>query len=235
MVDFFLDNERFRKVKRKDSVIVREFYISFSPKDANLITQAALKDMARYFLKRFDPLTAGIAVPHFDKEHIHIHFLFAGIQYRTGKSNDKNNKEFRKFKRDVEAYQIRNYPELVHSIVQFKSKEKGRAYQKDGEYRSKKRTGKSNKEFLKETLEQTFAQSKSFEKAIQKMKEKGINYYRKSEARHGVVFENKKYRFSTLGVEGLVRKVLEKTQNLDRETTTLPYREEKENNNRSRE
>lgn len=204
---FFLENEKYRKISRKDSVRIREYYLSFNPEDSHVLNSEILLDISRNFMKRFDPLTPGIAVPHYDKNHIHIHVLLAGIQYKTGKGNDKNNKAFSEFKKAIESYHIQKYPQIKHSIVQTKNRKRSLAKQNDREYRTKQRTGSSRKEELKKEIELTIHKSKSLQHLKQLLQEKEIGYYHSSSSRQGVIFQGKKYRFETLGLSPLIKEL----------------------------
>lgn len=224
MVRFFLENEKYRKVTRKDSIRIKEFYISFDPRDSDVLTKETLMDIARHFMHQFDPLTPAVAVPHFDKEHVHIHIIFAGIQYKTGKSNDKNNREFDNFKKAIERYQIRKYPEIKYSIVQTKERAKECVVENDREYRVKKRTGTSKKLILRKEVEQAISKSKNLNQLKENLRERSMEYYHNSESRHGIIFQGKKYRFSKLNI---LFNVLELIKEQDRKAY---FQIERENN-----
>ena len=60
--------------------------ISFHKDDAKNITLDKLEDIARQYVRERNEKGMFVAVPHFDKEHYHIHICASGIEYKTGKA-----------------------------------------------------------------------------------------------------------------------------------------------------
>jgi hypothetical protein len=54
--------------------------------DAKHITIAKMEEMAREYIRLRHPKGIFVAVPHFDKQHYHIHICATGIEFKTGKS-----------------------------------------------------------------------------------------------------------------------------------------------------
>ena len=45
-----------------------------------------MEEMAREYIRLRHPKGIFVAVPHFDKQHYHIHICATGIEFKTGKS-----------------------------------------------------------------------------------------------------------------------------------------------------
>ena len=104
----FLVNESFRKRKRKrkDSVILTHEIISFHKEDSEHITVSKLEDIAREYITKRNLKGMYIAVPHFDKEHYHIHICASGVEYRAGKSLRMSKAGFQKFKKEIQIVMV---------------------------------------------------------------------------------------------------------------------------------
>jgi hypothetical protein len=194
----FKENETFRKRKRKDSVILTHEIISFHKDDSEHITVEKLREIAREYISRRNIKGMYVAVPHFDKEHYHIHICASGVEYRDGKSLRMSKAGFQKLKKDIQNYQIERYPELSKSLVAHDKKSKGRISEK--EYQQKLRTGRATKkEQIIETLESCFKACSSKNEFYQKLKDSGLEIYERSGKTTGVVLDKIKFRFSRLG------------------------------------
>ena len=113
----FKANEEYRQHKRANSVILTHEIISFHKDDAKDISLDKLENMAREYILQRNPNGIYVAVPHFDKEHYHIHVCASGIEYKTGKALRLAKADLQKLKQKVQQYQIEKYPELDKSIV----------------------------------------------------------------------------------------------------------------------
>jgi hypothetical protein len=194
----FKENEKFRERKRKDSVILTHEIISFHKDDSKNITVEKLKEIAREYINTRNPKGIYVAVPHFDKEHYHIHICASGVEYRLGKSLRMTKSGFQKLKKDIQNYQIEHYPELSKSLVAHDKKEKGRITEK--EYQEKLRTGRATKkEQVIEILESCFKSSLSEKEFYKKLKGAGLETYDRSGKTTGVVLDKIKFRFNRLG------------------------------------
>ena len=151
----YIENEKFRKRKRKDSVIITHEIISFHKDDSKNITIEKLHDIAEEYIKKRNPKGIYVAVPHFDKEHFHIHICASGVDYHNGKSLRMSKQGFQKLKKDIQNYQLNKYPELSKSLVQHGKKAKVKTTEK--EYQQKLRTGRATKkEQIMSILESCF-------------------------------------------------------------------------------
>ena len=78
-------NEQNRRLKRVNSVLLTHEIISFHKDDATNISLDKLEDITRQYVKERNINGMYVAVPHFNKEHYHIHICASGIEYKTGK------------------------------------------------------------------------------------------------------------------------------------------------------
>lgn len=191
-------NEEFRKCKRKDSVYLTHEILSWHRDDAKNITLAKMEEMAREYIKQRNLKGMFVAVPHFDKQHYHIHICASGIEFKTGKSLRLAKPELQKLKKDIQQYQIEKFPELSKSVVQHGKNEK--SVLTDNEYQIKLRTGReTDKEQLIGMLKTCYKKANSKETFFHLLKECNLTLYERAGKTSGIVFNNKKFRFKRLG------------------------------------
>ncbi len=114
----FKENETYREHKRKNSTYITHEILSWSKEDVDNISLEKMEDMAREYVMMRNPNGMYVAVPHFDKNHYHVHICAAGIEYRTGRTMRMSKQDFGKLKKDIQAYQKQKFPELSKSIVE---------------------------------------------------------------------------------------------------------------------
>ncbi len=191
-------NEEFRQRKRTDSVYLTHEILSWHKEDAKHITLAKMEEMAREYIRQRNPKGIYVAVPHFDREHYHIHILASGIEYKTGKSLRLAKPDLQKLKKDIQQYQVEHFPELSKSIVEHGKKEK--SFTTDKEYQIKLRSGReTQKEQLMGMLKTCYKKAVSKETFYKLLNECGLKTYDRGGRISGVVFKNYKFRFKRLG------------------------------------
>jgi hypothetical protein len=199
-VEQFKSNEQYRLRKRIDSVLATHEIVSFHRDDAKNISLEKLEDLAKQYIQQRNPNGLYIAVPHFDKEHYHIHICASGIEYLTGKSLRLEKKKLSELKKNIQQYQVEKYPELSNSIVNHGKLPKDRALLSDKEYQYKQRTGRaSNKEQLTGILKTCYKKAISKDGFFQKLNECGLKTYIRGGRITGIIFYEKKFRLKTLG------------------------------------
>lgn len=193
-------NESFRKVKRSDSVILTHEILSWHRDDAKEISLEKLKEMTEEYIRLRNDGGVFVAVPHFDKQHYHVHICASGVGFRTGKSLRLSRNEFTKLKKDIQLFQQSQFPELSKSVVAHGKKEKGKMSDKEFQY--KLRTGRdSKKEVLSAILKTCYKKAISKETFFELLSEcKAVPYLRSGKVT-GVTYEGLKFRFSRLGFE----------------------------------
>ncbi len=191
-------NEENRLRRRKDSVYLTHEILSWHKDDSKEITLAKMESMAREYIKKRNPRGIYVAVPHFDKNHYHIHICSSGIEYKTGKSLRLSKAELLKLKKKIQQFQIEKYPELSKSVVKHGTKNNSRLSEK--EYQVKLRTGRqTEKEKITSLLKTCFNKAKSKDSFFKLLKQSGLNTYERSSKITGIIHNNYKFRFSRLG------------------------------------
>ena len=197
-VQQFKNNEQYRLRKRSDSVLLTHEILSWHKDDAKNITLAKMETMAREYIKQRNRNGIYVAVPHFDKDHYHIHICASGIEYKTGKSLRLSKSDLLKLKKDIQQFQIERFPELSKSVVAHGKKEK--SLTSDIEYQIKLRTGReSGKEQVIAMLKTCYKKANSKETFFELLKESGLETYDRNGRTTGVIHDNYKFRFNRLG------------------------------------
>ena len=209
----YKENEEFRKRKRTDSVYLTHEIISFHKDDAKNISLDKLENIAREYIQKRNINGMYVVIPHFDKDHYHIHICASGIEYRSGKSLRMTKAEFGKLKKDIQEFQKERYPELSNSIVRHEKttknnneknriigKENNETKQTEKEYQYKLRTGRATeKEQVIGMLKTCYKASMSKEDFYDKLEYCGLKTYNRSNKITGVIFGNHKFRLNRLG------------------------------------
>ncbi len=122
----YLDNEEGRVTLRSDSVFMSHVIIAFGAADREYLSQDMLQDMAKKYIELAADGGLVLAVPHLEKNHLHVHLAISGVDCFEGKSLRMSQADFADTKEKLQDYQREKYPELEHSIV-----EHGRSKKKD--------------------------------------------------------------------------------------------------------
>jgi hypothetical protein len=194
----FIKNETYRKQKRKKNVFVTHEILSWNRLDAKNMSLEKMEAMAREYINLRNPNGMYIAVPHFDKEHYHVHLCVSGVEYRTGKTLRLSKKELVNVKKGIQDYQIAKYPELSHSIVQHGKKEK--SLESEQEYQYRRRTGReSDKSQVIGILKTSYKKALSKTDFFEMLHLPDVSTYSRRGKVTGVVYKGRKFRFNRLG------------------------------------
>lgn len=200
-VQEFKENETYRKYKRKNNTIITQEILSFHKGDSKNISLKKMQKLAKEYMRLRAPEKnpVWVACPHFDKEHWHIHIIVAAVKFRTGQSLRMSRSEFGQLKKDIQAYQMAKYPELSRSVVSHGRKKKVRVT--DREYQNKLRTGKKTKrEELLTLLKICSLNVSTQDEFFALLRAKGLQTYQRGGKIVGVIVDERKYRFKSLGV-----------------------------------
>lgn len=193
----FLENETFRATTRSDQVFLYHEIISFSNLDSQKIYPEMLEDLGRKYIEYRGNEGVYFGAVHKDRDHIHLHFCVSGTKLYTGSAMRLSKGNLKELKINFQEYQKQKYPELEKSVCEHG---KGKPYQQSKEYYKNQRTTmKANiEEIVKTCLEKADTQ-KEF---LELLRENDIHHYeRKTGEPTGVVFENSKYRFTSLDMD----------------------------------
>ena len=197
-------NDKYRKV-RKGGVVLYHEVLSFSPKSKAHITQTIVEDLAYKYIRIRAENGVCFAKPHVHEKHIHVHFLFSGVELESNRTLRMDNSKFKEIRLEIERHQLQKYPELKHSIVYLnKEKQKEKSNVKGKEFQAQKRLKKegkiSQKERVHQLLQEAISKSDTLDDFYQNIEQQGLKIYsRGKNKKTGIVLETgKKYRFSTV-------------------------------------
>lgn len=211
----YKENEENRQFKRVNSVVLSHEIISFHREDAGNISLEKLEDIAREYIQQRNYNGMYVAVPHFDKEHYHIHICASGIEYKTGKTLRLSKADLQKLKNGIQQYQIQRYPELSKSLVNHQKKEHALS---DKEYHYKDRTGRAtDKEQLIGMLKTCYKKAGSKDDFYKLMEDSGLKPYIRGGRISGTLFKEKKFRLKRLGFTEERLAELDKSKNRESE------------------
>jgi hypothetical protein len=220
----YKNNERYRKLKRVNSVYLTHEILSWHRADAKDITIEKLEDLTRTYIEERNPNGIYLAVPHFDKDHYHVHICASGIEYRTGKAMRLGKQELNQLKQKVQQYQQQQYPEITQSIVNHGNSKKGKALSDDKEYQYTQRSGRaSDKTQLVKILTETYKNASSRQSFFDELKMQGIPHYIRGGKISGVIFRERKFRLHRIGFPE--EKLLELDKSQNRQNEILVFKE----------
>ena len=182
-----------------NSVLATHEIISFHKDDATNISLEKLEDIARQYVKERNINGMYVAVPHFDKEHYHIHICASGIEYKTGKAMRLSKTELQSVKKNIQDFQIEKYPELNKSLVNHEKKVNALTVS-DKEHKYKERTGRAtDKEQLLGMLKTCYKKAGSRDDFYENLHECGLTTYIRGGKISGILYNNMKFRINRLG------------------------------------
>lgn len=226
-VEQFKENEKHRQYNHKKKNYLTHEIISFHKEDVNNISLEKMEDMAREYIQLRNPNGMYVAVPHFDKDHYHIHICASALQYRSGKSMRMSKQDFQELKKGIQMYQQKKYPELTKSVVGHGKKGVNVS---DKEYQMKLRTGKeTEREKIVVILETCFSQATSEKDFRSKINEAGLKTYERGGKISGIIYGKHKFRLSRLGLGKERIKQINKVLHRNRELHTTRERSRKRN------
>lgn len=207
----FKENHKFKPNRKNGNELLHDI-LSFSPEDSKNLTHEILEDLVIKYLELRANKNIAFANIHNDKGHLHAHIAITPNEFRSKKVKHLSNKEYREIRILLEQYQLERYPFLDKSIVFIDNKVKQKQ-QSEKEFQMQKRSGISQKEYLKSFLGQCISTSNTKEHFFNRiMQEENIEVYIYRGKPNGVIFEGKKFRFSTLGLKNDILG-LEKSEN----------------------
>lgn len=203
----FLENHKFQ-TKRKGSIALYHEIVAIAKQDAHLVTKPMLQDlMQKYTELRGLEHALVLAKVH---QNQHIHFMFGANEYRSKKRLRMSQTQMKKLLRDFETYHKEQYPQLVHSIVHTNKvlqqkrniAQENKNHRQEKEYQLKLRTQKpTQKEQVQQMVAEIFENVGSFSALVDCVKNtENLQIYTYRNVIKGVYYQNRKYRFTTLGI-----------------------------------
>lgn len=113
----YIKNEANRARKMKNTNAIYHEILAWHELDRTKLTLEKLEQMTRNYIHLRNQNALVLATAHMDKGHIHIHLVISGVQKGTGESLRVSRDAFKEMKMEMEKYQEKCFPELVHSMV----------------------------------------------------------------------------------------------------------------------
>ena len=193
-LDQYYANDLNRNIKRKNGVKYYHSIISFH-KDDHLQREQLLKTARRFAKERY-PNSQLIVVPHYDRDHVHLHAIGSAVEYGTGEVRRMSKAEFSNMKQRMEQWQDKELG-LIHSRVNHKKKDK--QLLKDVEYQLRLRGKLSEKQKLQMKLQEVYNESKTVDDFYRNISPAGLSPYIRGGKIAGLDGAKRRYRFKTLG------------------------------------
>ena len=132
-------------------------------------------------------------------EHLHYHFIISANALGESKKTRMSKAQFDKFKKNLEARTLKQYPELEQRVII--NKQSGEKLSNKGS-EQKRRTGKTpQRDVLKEKLQTIFAQADSKQSFFDALDKENFEVYVRGKT-IGILdnANNRKHRLKTLGI-----------------------------------
>jgi len=221
IVKEFMDNASHLKRSRGKNYLYHEI-ISLQQSALSLEAQSKiLKELSHYYLTHRASEHLSFSALHKDKDHIHMHLMISANTITGNRRIRLSKKEFASIQKNAEQYLAQNYPELEateHYQREQPEAKKAKSSRSEQELKSRSKKG-SKKEELFNTLKNLFEKATSENYFTNALKNREIAFYTRGKTT-GVIFEGKKYRLKTLGLQLEYNQLLQKLK-------TTKTREEK--------
>ena len=186
-------------------------------------------ELAQKYIELRNPNAVVYAAPQKKEEHIHIHFVFSGTEFKSRKTLRMDDRSFKSLRRAMEQFQLEQFPDLKHSIVYLgKQKNRNSAIQRDQNTRKEKffqwlrrnPNKQSEKVQLKELVKVAYSQAQSKEAFYELLKDQGLELYQYRGKIRGIRGK-RKYRFTALGISKLQLLGLDQLEQRNRDLDLL--------------
>lgn len=195
----FLDNARPLESARGKLYLYHEV-LSLEANNLSLKRQEEiLHDLSNQYVQARAKNHLVYAVMHNDTKNLHMHLVISANEVYGNKRVRLSKREFKNIQASLEVYKNQTYPELSQTTLYSKSKNRSKSKQAEQEIKHKK-SKMPRKEHIKDELEKIFERSLSTKSFQNTLASKGYSLYQRGKT-IGVVFENKKYRLKTLGLD----------------------------------
>jgi len=202
IVKAFMENDAHRR-RRSNGVGQYHEMMSFHPEDSAYLKEnpEVLEDFARIYLELRAPNALAVARPHFDKDHVHIHFMVSANEIGSKKSTRMSKAELAHLKKELGRLQ-EHYPELRNSYNHnrpLRSPSLSAATQSDAGVQMQKRGARPTlKEKLAGKVKNYLKEAGDIPTFKGPLEKDGLELYYRRGRPQGILHEGKKYRFVTL-------------------------------------
>lgn len=206
----FMENAKYLKNSRGKVYLYHEVISLKSENLDNKLSQSILYDLASKYISLRAKNHLVFASIHLDTNNPHIHLAISSNEVNGAKRKRLSKKEFSYIQKQIEEYKNEKYLNLENSNIYGKEKIKSKAKQNEQELKHKRKKV-SQKDTIKQDLEQIFSTSHSKTNLQNSLKLKKYNLYQRGKT-IGVIFEDRKYRLKTLGLDSLYISTLKKLE-----------------------
>lgn len=195
----FLENSRHLENSRGKLYLYHEI-LSLEANNLSLDKQQEiLQDLTNHYVKTRAKHHLAYSVIHNDTKHLHSHLVISANEVYGNKRVRLSKREFKSIQASLEEYKNMKYPELSQTRLYTKQKDISKSKQAEQEIKHKK-SKVPTKEQIREDLEIIFNKSLNAKSLQNSLASKGYELYQRGKIT-GVIFEEKKYRLKTLGVD----------------------------------
>ena len=237
----YLDNYKYQS-KRKGSTAFYHEILAISKNDKAVITKPMLQGLMRKYIELRGLQNAIVLAKSHENQH--IHFMISGNELCSKKRLRMSQAQMKTLLIDFEKHHLEKYPEIENSTVHTNKEKRQKRdiasedsnYRKEKEYQLKLRlpNTKTQKETVKEIVEKLMKNVHNFgqlTKEIQAIDTLKIYTYRSKIK--GIIFQNRKYRFSTLNIEKEKILQLEKIQGRLNQLSLIEETHQKQRNQKT--
>lgn len=226
LIKEFLDNYKYLKNSRGKVSLYHEVLSLHKNNLSKQRQKEILFDLANKYLQSRANNHLSFGVIHEDKNNIHVHLMISSNELESDKRLRLSKKDFLTIQKNIELYKNQNYKELENSSIYQEKKDLSKDKQKEQEIKHK-RNSQTIKDKIKEDLENTFKRATSKTYLDNHLKNLGYEIYQRGQT-IGLIFENKKYRLKTLGLDREYQTILKEFEKIkDREIKRQRFKEER--------
>lgn len=207
---------------RENGVFLYHHVLSLSSYDKEKVTEQVLNNIARKYLELCAPEAKAYALAQFNTDNPHIHILISANKLESSEKIRISKKDFFSMRREMDKYLANKYPELEQSLIfdreisrkkDLSTEEEMKVtwYEQERVKRLKaanKEVTPSKKQMVRNTLLTAFTVAMDSKQFVNLLKEEGLTLYKRGQNLGVIDREGMKYRFSTLGLEEILRKTL---------------------------
>lgn len=227
LIKEFMRNSDFLENSRGKNYLYHEL-LSLEKNNLSLEKQKEiLLDLTNKYLDLRAQNHLSFAVLHTDKDHFHVHLMISANEIEGEKRIRLSKKDFHNIQKNLEYYKNQRYKELNKSEHYQESKTFEKTKQKEQEIKHRRNT-KTIKEQIRQDLEQVFKTARSKTYLDNHLNNQNYEIYTRGK-QTGVIYENKKYRFKTLGLDKEYESTLKRLETIKkREIKRQNFKDRKE-------
>lgn len=215
----FMENAKYLKNSRGKVYLYHEVISLKNENLDNKLSQKILQDLANEYISLRAKNHLVFASIHFDTKNPHIHLAISSNEVCGTKRKRLSKKEFSNIQAYIESYKNEKYKSLENSKIYGKSKVNSK--EKQAEQELKKRRNKSSiKDMIKRDLSEIFSFANTKTNLQNALKLKHYELYQRGKT-NGIIFEDKKYRLKTLGLDEIYENSLKKIEEYELKQTKI--------------